>query len=196
MALFHSGNREVLVQLENKVFNLYLIGENPSEKIRFLKNNLNQPATIRVIEKNGMDSTLKTITSYGELVLNLGNTMMPCFFEDGRYQLVLQKKGKGNNYEIFHSGIRITEDFQAIGDSLIGIIDFSSDIGYTSIDIYKDRVKLLKLVLEVFPTKLDYYKDYKELIMEINEEIAALAFKFFDKTYLEGKLVDKSNQKI
>lgn len=194
MALFHSGNREVLVQLENKEFNLYLIGENPNEKIRFLKNNLNQPATIRVIEKNGMDSTLKTITSYGELVLNLGNTMMPCFFEDGRYQLVLQKKGKGNNYEIFHSGIRITEDFQAIGDSLIGIIDFSSDIGYTSIDIYKDRVKLLKLVLEVFPTKLDYYKDYKELIMEINEEIAALAFKFFDKTYLEGKLVDTAYQ--
>jgi hypothetical protein len=41
MALFHSGNREVLVQLENKEFNLYLIGENPNEKIRFLKNNLN-----------------------------------------------------------------------------------------------------------------------------------------------------------
>ena len=121
--------------------------------------------------------------------------MMPCFFEDGQYQLVLEKKkNKDSNYDIFHSGIRITEDFQVIGGSLIGIIDFSSDIGYTGIDIFKDGVKLLKLVLEVFPSKLDYYKDYQELIMEINEEVISLAFKFIDKTYLTGKLVDTDHQ--
>ena len=52
----------------------------------------------------------------------------------------------------------------------------------------------MKLILEVFPSKIDYYKDYKELIMEINEEIVSLAFKFIDKTYLEGKLVDTPYQ--
>ena len=194
MDLFHSGNRKTLVQLENHEFNLFIIGEDPREKISILKNNLNQPATIKIFQEDN-NTILKTITDYGDLVLNPGNTMMPCFFENGQYQLVLEKKkNKDSNYDIFHSGIRITEDFQVIGGSLIGIIDFSSDIGYTGIDIFKDGVKLLKLVLEVFPSKLDYYKDYQELIMEINEEVISLAFKFIDKTYLTGKLVDTDHQ--
>ena len=50
MDLFHSGNRKTLVQLENDEFNLFIIGENPREKIRILKNNLNQPATIKIFE--------------------------------------------------------------------------------------------------------------------------------------------------
>ena len=194
MDLFHFGNRNTLVQLENDEFNLFIIGENPREKTRILKNNLNQPATIKIFEGHNK-TTLKTITDYGDLVINPGNTMMPCFFEDGQYQLVLEKKkNKDSNYDIFHSGIRITEGFQSIGGSLIGIIDFSSDIGYTVIDIFKDGVKLLKLVLEVFPSKLDYYNDYQELIMEINEEVVSLAFKFIDKTYLTGKLIDTDHQ--
>jgi len=191
MALFPSGNRKILVQLESDEFNLYIIGEDPREKIKALKSNLNQPATIKVIGIDNTDAILKTFTSYDELAVNPGNTMMPCFFEDGKYQLVLEKKNNtDSSYDIFHSSVRITEDFQSIGNSLIGIIDFSSDVGYTAIDVYKDRDKILKLILEVFPSKIDYYKDYKELIMEINEEIVSLAFKFIDKTYLEGKLVD------
>lgn len=195
MALFPSGNRKVLVQLESDEFNLYIIGEDPREKIKALKSNLNQPATIKVIGIDNTDAILKTFTSYDELAVNPGNTMMPCFFEDGKYQLVLEKKNNtDSSYDIFHSSVRITEDFQSIGNSLIGIIDFSSDVGYTAIDVYKDRDKILKLILEVFPSKIDYYKDYKELIMEINEEIVSLAFKFIDKTYLEGKLVDTPYQ--
>ena len=136
-----------------------------------------------------------TDTDFGDLVLNPGNTMMPCFFEDGQYQLLLEKKrNKDSSYDIFHGGLRITENFQSIGGSLIGIIDFSSDIGYTCIDILKDGARSLKLVLEVFPSKLDYYKDYQELIMEINEEVVSLAFKFLDKTYLAGKLIDTDHQ--
>ena len=194
MDLFHSGNRKTLVQLENDEFNLFIIGEDPREKISIFKNNLNQPATIKIFHGDN-NTILKTITDYGNLVLNPGNTMMPCFFEDGQYQVVLEKKkNKNSNYDVFHSGIRITEGFQPIGGSLIGIIDFSSDIGYTAIDIFIDGIKLLKLVLEVFPSKLDYYKDYQSLIMEINEEVVSLAFKFIDKTYLAGKLVNTDHQ--
>jgi len=193
MDLLHSGNRTTLVQLKNKDFNLFIIGGNPKERIKNLKTNLNQPAAIKIYYDHHMKTNLKTITDYGNLVTNYGHTMMPCFFEDGQYQLVLEKKEEGN-YEIFHSGVRITDEFQAIGNSFIGIIDFSSDIGYTNIDIYKDGNKVIKIILEVFPSKLDYYKDYQELIMEINEEITSLAFKFLDKTYLEGKLKDTAYQ--
>ena len=81
MALFPSGNRKILVQLESDEFNLYIIGEDPREKIKALKSNLNQPATIKVIGIDNTDAILKTFTSYDELAVNPGNTMMPCFLK-------------------------------------------------------------------------------------------------------------------
>ncbi|NLJ78845.1 MAG: DUF2357 domain-containing protein [Tissierellia bacterium] len=105
--------------------------------------------------------------------------------------LDMEENGK---YDIFHAGIRITDDFQIVGNCYIGIIGFSSDIGYTDIAIYKDNEKVLTITLEIFPSKLDYHRDYKELIQEINEEISSLAFQFIDKTYLAGKLKDVDYQ--
>lgn len=124
-------NEEITTTIQRGVYIVYLF----SEDISRVYLTLNQGCT-----------NLKTITDHGDLVLNPGNTMMPCFFEDGQFQLVLEKKkNKDSNYDIFHSGIRITEDFQSIGSSLIGIIDFSSDIGYMGIDIFRDGVKILKI---------------------------------------------------
>lgn len=41
---------------------------------------------------------------------------------------------------------------------------------------------------------MDYMKDYKELIREVNDEICSLAFEFIGKTYLSAKLVNTNNQ--
>ena len=45
---------------------------------------------------------------------------------------------------------------------------------------------LLTVVLEIFPTKLDYKKDYKALLDGVNEEIYNLAYHFIKRTYLQG----------
>jgi len=193
MALYHTGNRFKLLEIESEDFLLVFSGEIADEKSRALELNKNIPATIIVNSHTDEYIILKTITDFGELVKNSGNTMMPCFFEDGQYQLVLEMKEAGD-YDIFHGGIRITDNFQVIGNCYIGIIEFSSDIGYTNIDIYRDGKKSLTIVLEVFPSKLDYYRDYRELIQEINEEVCSLAFKFIDKTYLTGALKDVEYQ--
>ena len=192
MALYHT-NRFKLLEIESEDFLLVFSGEIADEKSRALEHNKNIPATIIVNSHTDEYTILKTITDFGELVKNSGNTMMPCFFEDGQYQLVLEMKEAGD-YDIFHGGIRITDNFQVIGNCYIGIIEFSSDIGYTNIDIYRDGKKSLTIVLEVFPSKLDYYRDYRELIQEINEEVCSLAFKFIDKTYLTGALKDVEYQ--
>ncbi len=193
MALHPFGDRPILIQIVNIDFDLFIIGSNPNYKFKSLNINMNYPAVINVEDSYDTNSIVKTITNYGELHINQGNTMMPCFFEDGQYQIILKIKSN-NKYNIIHSGIDITSNFQLIEKSYIGMIEFTSDIGYTTIEILKEMKKTLKLTLEVFPSKLDYYKDYKELIMEINEEIVSLAFKFLDKTYLTGKLIDTDYQ--
>lgn len=193
MVSHHFGKRPVLIELANEDFNLYIIGDISSNKVNMLKINLNHPAMINVEDLEGRTATLKTITNNGELSINHGNFMMPCFFEDGQYQIILEIKNDCK-YNISHGGVDISDGFQVIGKSYIGLIDFSSDIGYTTIEIYRDKKKTNELTLEVFPSKLDYYKDYRELILEINEEISALAFKLLDKTYLRGQLRDTEHQ--
>ena len=46
--------------------------------------------------------------------------------------------------------------------------------------------RLVDVVLEIFPTKLDYKRDYKALLDEVNEEIYNLAYHFIKRTYLQG----------
>ena len=193
MASYLTGNRSKLVEIKSEQFLLVFSGVVSDEKSRVLKINKNVSATIIINNYTDTNITLKTITDFGELVENSGNTMMPCFFEDGQYQLILEVEEK-EKYDIFHGGMRLTDDFQIVGNCYIGIVEFSSDIGYTNIDIYRDGKRMLTVILEVFPSKLDYYRDYKELIQEINEEVCSLAFKFIDKTYLSGKLKDVDHQ--
>lgn len=193
MASYLTGNRSKLVEIKSEQFLLVFSGVVSDEKSRVLKINKNVSATIIINNYTDTNITLKTITDFGELVENSGNIMLPCFFEDGQYQLILEVEEK-EKYDIFHGGMRLTDDFQIVGNCYIGIVEFSSDIGYTNIDIYRDGKRMLTVILEVFPSKLDYYRDYKELIQEINEEVCSLAFKFIDKTYLSGKLKDVDHQ--
>ena len=187
MVLPHSGNVKELLEIETKDFILKFHGESIHHKAKVLNVNMNIPARVFVNSKYD-EVKLRTLTDFGNLVLNSGNTMMPCFYEDGSYQIVFQMK-EINRYEIYHSEENITKNFTVINnDILLGFISFSSDIGYTNISVFKENKKVLTLTIEVFPSKLDYLKDYKEMINEINEEISSLAFKFFDITYLQTKL--------
>jgi len=193
MDLLRSGNRSKLIEIITNNYSLLITGDVERNKSKITRSNVNIPAAIIVYSYNNENVTLKTITDFGELVENSGNTMMPCFFENGRYQLILEVKEK-KEYEIFLGGIRITDDFQVVGNFYIGIVDFSSDIGYSNIDIYEETKKILTVTIEIFPSKLDYLKDYKKIINEINEEVCSLAFKFIDKTYVLGKLKDVEHQ--
>ncbi len=193
MDSYRFGKKSILMQIKNKFFDFFIIGDNPNDKARVPNINVNYPAAINVEHTYNLETIVKTITSYGDLATNLGNTMLPCFFEDGQYQIILEKKDECD-YNFFLGGQEISENLQVIERNYIGIIDFSSDIGYTNIDIYRKMEKVLRITLEVFPSKLDYHKDYRELIKEINEEISFLAFRLLDKTYLTGELVETAHQ--
>lgn len=193
MGLLRSGNRGRILEIMTEDFTLSFSGVISNTKAVNLGVNKNIPAAILVNGYNVGKIKLKTLTDFGDLVENSGTTMRPCFFEDGQYQVVLEID-EAEKYDIYHAGIKISNNFEIIGNIFLGIIDFSSDIGYTNIDIMKDNKRILAVTLEVFPSKLDYFRDYRDLITEINEEVSSLAFKFLDNTYLKSKLRDVDYQ--
>lgn len=113
---------------------------------------------------------------------------LPIFFENGRYTVIIQPKMTDkiffyHEYKPFREAIKN----RARMNVLSGTLHFQNEVGLTTFEIQSvDGKTLLEVTLEVFPTKLDYKKDYRALLYEVNEEIYNLAYHFIQRTYLRG----------
>jgi len=116
--------------------------------------------------------------------------LLPVFFENGRYEVIILPEPEiEEQITFYHEFPAFKEAIKKLSrsDVLTGTLHFQNEVGLTSFEIRGDRQRvLLTVVLEVFPTKLDYKKDYKALLDEVNEEIYNLAYHFIKRTYLQG----------
>jgi len=193
MDLSHTGFRGKLLEISCEDFSITFAGDSIDKKVLALNTNANIPAHIIVEGKYKDKVIVKACVQSGELTNNSGPTTMPCFYENGKYQLVLENKSN-DKYELYHMDNKMDDYLQTIGNCTLGIVDFSSDIGYSTFALRKNGERILSFTIEVFPSKLDYYKDYKEIIREVNDEICSLAFELIGKTYLSTKLKDTAHQ--
>jgi uncharacterized protein len=114
----------------------------------------------------------------------------PIFFENGIYQVIVSPKNDTDlNFYHEHPLLRKAIDSVKIGASyvLLGNLNFQSEIGYSTFEIRCADKPLIEITIEIFPTKLDYKEDYRNLLKEVNDEIYNLAFHFLKKTYLSAK---------
>ena len=192
MASLHSGYSKLL-ELSCSGFSLTFTGQSENKKAVDLDINKNTLAELIIDSVADEEIIVKTISTDGQLVENSGNVMKPCFYENGSYQIIFKVKDKGN-YELFHMGVNLTKSFQKIDEIYLGVIDFSSDIGLSNFIISKEGKNIVSIDIEVFPSKIDYRKDYEQIMSEVNEEIYSLAFGLIGNTYLKTNLIDTDNQ--
>jgi predicted component of viral defense system (DUF524 family) len=117
----------------------------------------------------------------------------PLFFEYQNYDFYLEAEMP---IELYHPNREIRESLSHPNDNpnvLYGSINFGSDIGYSEFEIRSNSQVILTLKLEVFPSKIDYQKDYQQLLEEVNQEVYNLAYDFLRKTYQEMKIAEKQN---
>ena len=124
----------------------------------------------------------------GELIESVGQPFLPIFFENGMYELQIQPEGNReikfwHEFEGFRNAIHPFLNTNA----LTGTLHFQNEVGFSNFEIRDEQDKtLLSVVMEVYPTKLDYKKDYRALLDEVNEEIYNLTYAFIKRTYLQG----------
>lgn len=124
----------------------------------------------------------------GALVEYIGQPFLPIFFENGLYELQVRPEGDReikfwHEYESFRNAIHPFLNT----NSLSGTLQFQNEVGFSNFEIRdKHNETLLSVVLEIYPTKLDYKKDYRALLDEVNDEIYNLAYAFIKRTYLQG----------
>lgn len=116
-----------------------------------------------------------------------GQSLYPIFFENGMYEVVIIPKNNAK-LRFHHEYAPFREAISKLSRTniLTGYLHFQNEVGFSEFEILDGKECLLRVRIEVFPTKLDYKKDYTNLLREVNEEIYNLAYHFIKRTHLRG----------
>ncbi len=112
-----------------------------------------------------------------------GDQAEPLFFETQDYQLVIEKK-QDLPIVFFHENIHLRQAIGPMSDSLLsGVLNFKNEVGLSELELRLQGEVIFKLQLEVFPSKMDYKRDYEVILREVNEQIYNLSFDFLRRTF-------------
>ncbi len=112
----------------------------------------------------------------------------PIFFENSVYQVMVFPK-HDEDLSFYHENPSFRKAVTPLYNQkiLAGNLHFQNDIGLSTFEIRQEHKTILEVTIEVFPSKLDYKRDYQKLLEEVNDEIYNLAYHFIKKTYLGAK---------
>lgn len=134
--------------------------------------------------------------AYGMVEWRPGEAAFPCFYETQSYELVIQKKTSGN-LTFYHDNVLLRQAIKPLGDSILaGALNFGNEVGLTEWEIREEGQTLLRVEMEIFPSKMDYKLDYQNILNEVNEQIYNLAFDFLRRTYQLTGLRETQHQSL
>jgi len=118
---------------------------------------------------------------------------VPIFYEQQRYEIVIESLGD-YTVEFWHDNYNIRNKVTAVGRSariLSGVINFGNEIGMSDLVIRVNGSDYLRIVVEVFPSKISYKDDYKAIVADVTAEVYNVIFDLLKKTYLGYRQNDK-----
>lgn len=122
-------------------------------------------------------------------------SIYPMFYEQQQYEIIIEAVD-GHKVAFWHDNLNIRNKVTRASrnyEILSGVINFGSEIGFSDLVIQIDGVNYLRLVIEIFPTKIDYKNDYKQIVEDVTKEVYNVVFDFLKKTYLGYQQSDKVN---
>ena len=122
-------------------------------------------------------------------------SIYPMFYEQQQYEIVIEAED-GHKVAFWHDNLNVRNKVTRASrnhEILSGVINFGNEIGFSDLVIQIDGVNYLRLVIEVFPSKIDYQNDYKQIVEDVTKEVYNVVFDFLKKTYLGYQQNDKVN---
>lgn len=182
-----------LVVIHTETFDFFIKGQGRDDNA-FINEDLNEKSTFKV--SSYKNHKIKEIKYDGEAIL-LNEKVKPLFFEENNYQIVISENSKNtSDLDFYHENENIEKQVTKISSEknvLTGVVNFRSNIGLSELVIRGNGEKLLSVVIEVFPTKIEYQEDYKNLLNSVNDIVYNLAYNYLKRTFQQMKVVEKSN---
>ncbi|MGU3473589.1 DUF2357 domain-containing protein [Paenibacillus sp. D51F] len=208
MALLPSGspNRPVeLLHIETSAFNLYLQGKPFHPTVEALQ--LHRADATSWVETSFHAQSLTnrleihSVQLYSPEARQLlpwqpGEGCAPIFYETQAYELIIEME-TGRRLTFYHENIRMREAVLPKGSRLLsGMLNFQNEVGLSELELREHGVPVFRLQLEVFPSKMDYKRDYQAILAEVNSQIYNLSFDFLRKTYHMTGLRETKSQSL
>ncbi|WP_342564260.1 restriction endonuclease-like protein [Paenibacillus sp. FSL R7-0345] len=203
----HSGslNQAVeLLRIETELFTLYVSGRpfHPTVEALQLHRSADQEwvnAQLGLVcsERLG-DVQIKVFSpeTYGLVDWQPGEAVFPCFYETQSYELVIESKTAGK-LSFYHDNVLLRQAVKPLGGSLLaGVLNFGNEVGLTEWEIRSEGEMLLRVEMDIFPSKMDYKLDYQNILNEVNAQIYNLAFDFLRRTYQLTGLRETQHQSL
>jgi uncharacterized protein len=113
----------------------------------------------------------------------------PRLTEETTYQIYLRQLGE-DRVALRHDDPVLLKGLQREADGTWhGTINFRSDIGFSTFTIEVGGDQVAEFVVEVFPTKLDYESDYRQILADVQDIATGLALEYLRSTYQLGRAV-------
>ena len=110
----------------------------------------------------------------------------PLFYEQTDYILTVRSRN-GEPLEFQSYSSLITNQIGPVFDNdqtqLSGAVNFGNNVGFCDFYITAAGKTVLRITPEVFPTKVSYRNDYREMMSDINKLVNECALDFMKKTY-------------
>lgn len=118
----------------------------------------------------------------------------PALFEQTEYQIYLRATRSGDKVRLVHRDPFITSKLTNQEDCRVlhGTLNFRGQIGRSTFTVLVNDKPQLDIDVEVFPTKIDYETDYKEIVADLQDVVRSLAYEYLRSTYQLGKLTASS----
>nr|WP_228378982.1 DUF2357 domain-containing protein [Thermoanaerobacter thermohydrosulfuricus] len=190
MDLRHTGSDVDLLYISTPKFDFSIKGNPYHPNVGALNINENVRAKIYI---SCTEYTAKIYSPIEDKLVSYTGDSYPLFYEQQNYEIVIEKK-TDDEVSFWHENINIRNKVRFVGASkrvLSGIINFKNDIGYSELIMLVNNREYLKVTIEVFPSKIDYQKDYYDLLQDINNELYNLIFDFYKRTYFYSMTKNK-----
>src|ERR1700690_925350 len=133
-------------------------------------------------------SPIQFETLQGKFDYQPGMKIEPAFFEETDYEFtveLLDSDLKPSLIKLKLPGRQLPDKLRQFSKSrvLSCVLNVGSQAGYLDLDLTHGGKSLLKIGLEVFPSKIDYRKDLAALRADLNHEVRCLAHDIGQFTY-------------
>lgn len=115
---------------------------------------------------------------------NFDSDLGPALFEETDYQVYLRAIGSAQTVRLQHRDPLITRHLVAQESGLVhhGVINFHGQAGQTTFTIHVNGRPHAILELEVFPTKMDYQRDFKSLLADLQQHAQGVVWEYLRST--------------
>ena len=187
MVLHHTGSEGELLFCSTPCLSVTIKGADPSSPLIRCDQ---KAANLKIVCDDDFEVTLSgeaetAFSQYLGKAYSADFRSFPLFFEQKRYELIVEPT-EGHSVEFWHENYHIRNKVTQVGRNrqlLTGVINFGNDIGFSDLVFLVDGHSYLKITIEVFPSKIDYYNDYLAIVSDVTREVYNLVFDFLRKTY-------------